>query len=268
MLAALCEASLKDEMPDKTIKLAMMTALFLALAVARPASADAPPESLRDAKRALAAMRLATISPPMSMGYYLDRLMMAESGGNDEAQNPSSTALGPYQFINSTWLDILNRHFPEEVRELTREEVLALRTDRRIARKAAEVFSRENAELLAGAGVTPSFAHLRLAFLIGGSAAVKVLQAKPDDAVATLLEPAALRANPFLYGMTVSDLVARAEHDLKRSGRWRVSVGKGARKERLGIKVRCNLARPSCRRWLALKKRKLKGQPAKTASTP
>lgn len=255
-------------MAGKRTRTAGLTALVAALVLACPAAADAPPKSLRDAKRAIGNLRLAHISPPMSMGYYLDRLMMAESGGDDDAKNPMSSALGPYQFINSTWLDIVNRHFPDEVRDLTREEVLALRTDRRIARKAAEVYSRENAELLAGSGVAPSFAHLRLAFLIGGSAAVKVLQAKPDDAVATLLEPAALRANPFLYGMTVSDLVARAEQDLKRSGRWRVSVGKGARKERLGIKIRCNLARPSCRKWLALKKRKLKGQPAKTASAP
>jgi hypothetical protein len=109
---------------------------------------------------------------------------------------------------------------------------------------------------------------LRLAFLIGGSAATKVLQADPDEPVATLLEPAALRANPFLYGMTVSDLVARAERDLRRSGRFRIAVGKGAKSEKLGIKIRCNLARPSCRKWLALKKRQLSRRAAKTASTP
>jgi hypothetical protein len=251
-----------------TIRMVCLTALLAALGTVHAGAAEPPPGALQGAKRALANLRLAHISPPMSMGYYLDRLMMSESGGNDDAKNPMSSALGPYQFITSTWLDIVNRHFPDEVRDLTRDEVLALRTDRRIARKAAEVYSRENAELLAGSGVAPSFAHLRLAFLIGGSAAVKVLQAKPEDAVATLLEPAALRANPFLYGMTVSDLVARAERDLRHSGRWRVSVGKGAKKERLGIKVRCNLARPSCRKWLALKKRQLKRQPAKTAAAP
>lgn len=233
-----------------------------------PAAADPARDAARHAKRAMNLIRAAQIAPPMSMGYYLDRLMMAESGGNDEAKNPLSSALGPYQFINATWLDIVDRHFAEEADDLTRAEILALRTDRRVARKAAEVYSRENAALLASAGIEPSFSHLRLAFLIGGSAAVKVLGAGPDEPVALLLEPAALRANPFLYGMTVSDLVARAERDLRRSGRFRVAVGKGAKSEKLGIKIRCNLGRPSCRKWLALKKRQLRARAAKTASAP
>lgn len=238
------------------------------MAMTSPATADPSAIAARHAKQAVRLLRTAQIAPPMSMGYYLDRLMMSESGGNDEAKNPLSSALGPYQFINSTWLDIMNRHFADEVDELSREEVLALRTDRRVARKAAEVYSRENAQLLASAGVTPSFAHLRLAFLVGGSGAVKVLSAKPDDSVALLLEPAAVRANPFLNGMTVRDLVARAERDLKRGAHGRVAVGKGAKKERLGIKVRCNLARPSCRKWLALAKKRLRAPVAKKAATP
>ncbi len=242
--------------------------LLAVLAIPGPAAADPSAIAIRHAKQAVRLVRTAQIAPPMSMGYYLDRLMMSESGGNDEAKNPLSSALGPYQFITSTWLDIMDRHFADEVDELSREEVLALRTDRRVARKAAEVYSRENAQLLANAGVMPSFAHLRLAFLVGDSAAVKVLSAKPDDAVALLLDPAAVRANPFLNGMTVQDLVARAERDLRRSAHGRVAVGKGSNKERLGIKVRCNLARPSCRKWLALAKKRIRAPAARKAATP
>ncbi len=246
----------------------MLIGLLAVLVMAGPAAADPSAIAIRHAKQAVRLVRTAQIAPPMSMGYYLDRLMMSESGGNDEAKNPLSSALGPYQFISSTWLDIMERHFADEVDELSREEVLALRTDRRVARKAAEVYSRENAQLLANAGVAPSFAHLRLAFLVGGSAAVKVLSAKPDDSVALLLDPAAVRANPFLNDMTVQDLVARAERDLRRGAHGRVAVGRGAKKERLGIKVRCNLARPSCRKWLALAKKRLRAPAAKKAATP
>src|SRR5262249_58306119 len=42
---------------------------------------------------------------------FLDHLMRAESGGRDTAANPRSTALGPYQFIKSTFLDLARRHF-------------------------------------------------------------------------------------------------------------------------------------------------------------
>jgi hypothetical protein len=237
--------------------------LAIVLALVRPVAAEPAQIAARHAKEAARMGRLAQLAPPMTMAYYLDRLMMAESGGDDEARNPMSSALGPYQFIVATWLDLMDRHFAEEIRDLDRAEILDLRTDRRIARKAAEVYSRENAQLLAGSGVNPTFTHLRLAFLVGGSAAVKILSADPDDPVALLLEPAALRANPFLNRMTVADLVARAERDLRRSGRWRVAVGKGAKTEKLGIKVRCNLGRPSCRKWLFLKKRQLKARAAK-----
>jgi hypothetical protein len=43
---------------------------------------------------------------------FLDRLMSAESGGLAHAKNPRSTALGPFQFIKSTFLEITRRHFP------------------------------------------------------------------------------------------------------------------------------------------------------------
>jgi hypothetical protein len=246
-------------------KLGLGLTILVALAV--PASAEPAAVAARHVKEAMRVGRLAQLAPPMTMAYYLDRLMMAESGGDDEARNPMSSALGPYQFIIATWLDIMDRHFAEEIRDLSRAEILELRTDRGIARKAAEVYSRENAQLLAAAGVSPSFTHLRLAFLVGGSAAVKILSAEPDDSVALLLEPAALRANPFLNRMTVADLIARADRDLRRSGRWRVAVGKSASRDKLGIKIRCNLARPSCRKWLFLKKRQ-KARAEKTAAAP
>ncbi|MEZ5925255.1 MAG: hypothetical protein R3D57_12815 [Hyphomicrobiaceae bacterium] len=246
----------------------LILALLLVVTSAVAVRGGAASDPARRASVALKLVSKARIAPPMTMGHYLDRLMLAESGGNDHAKNPLSSALGPYQFINATWLDLLDRHFADEIGDLTRAEVLALRTDRRIARKAAEVYSRENAELLAAAGIKPSFAHLRLAFLVGGSAAVKILSADRGEPIATLLEPAALRANPFLGGLTVADLLARAEHDL-RGGRFaRVSVSRRSGKDTLGIKVRCNLRRPSCRKWLALAKRRLRARPEKSAAKP
>jgi hypothetical protein len=54
-----------------------------------------------------------------SFQTFLDRLMGAESAGADHAKNPRSTAVGPFQFIKATFLEVTRRHFPTEVAGLT-----------------------------------------------------------------------------------------------------------------------------------------------------
>jgi hypothetical protein len=145
---------------------------------------------------------------------FLDRLMRAESGGRDTAANPRSTALGPYQFIKSTFLDLARRHFGVEVQELSEEEILRLRTDRTFARRCAETYSRENLTFLAEQGLEPTFGHLRLAFLLGPFAAARVLQAAPATPVTEVLGPAVVRANPFMARMSTSNLIAKTARDV------------------------------------------------------
>ena len=86
------------------------------------AEPSAPPPLAADKPGAAAAAD----RPAFDM--FLDRLMRAESGGRDTAANPRSTALGPYQFIKSTFLDLARRHFGIEVQELSEDEILRLRT--------------------------------------------------------------------------------------------------------------------------------------------
>lgn len=148
---------------------------------------------------------------------FLDRLMRAESGGRDTAANPRSTALGPYQFIKSTFLDLARRHFGVEVQELNEDEILRLRTDRNFSRRCAETYSRENLTFLAEQGLQPTFGHLRLAFLVGPFAAARVLQAAPATPVAEVLGPAVVRANPFMARMSTSNLVARTAREVGES---------------------------------------------------
>ena len=149
--------------------------------------------------------------------FFLDRLMHAESGGRDTAANPRSTALGPYQFIKSTFLDLARRHFGLEVQELSEEEILRLRTDRNFARRCAETYSRENHAFLAEQGLQPTFGHLRLAFLVGPFAAARVLQAAPATPVGVVLGPAVIRANPFMARMSASNLIARTAREVGES---------------------------------------------------
>ena len=116
----------------------------------------------------------------MTMEKFLDRLMMAESAGRLDARNPRSTALGPFQFIESTFLIVAKRYFASETAAMTPQQILALRTDASFSRRAAEAYTRENAAVLKASDVEPNYPNLRLAFLLGPGGAVKVLKAPPE----------------------------------------------------------------------------------------
>src|SRR5262245_50862790 len=200
---------------------------------------------------------------------FLDRLMRAESGGRDTAANPRSTALGPYQFIKSTFLDLARRRFGVEVQELSEEEILKLRTNRAFARRCAETYSRENFTFLSGQGLQPTFGHLRLAFLLGPFAAARVLQAAPATPVAEVLGPAVIRANPFMARMSASNLIARTARDVGESAsevdiatpvRLAAAAAEPVPRPRSvlrGLRARhtCNAKLASCRKFVELQLR-------------
>lgn len=202
------------------------------------------------------------------LARFLDRLMLVESGGRDDARNPRSTAVGPFQFIESTFLEVTRRHFPAETSALTPAAVLQMRTNRAFARLAAAAFTRDNAAHLATAGLAPTFANLRLAFLVGPGGAVRILKAEPRTPAIAVLGSQVVQANPFMAGMSVADLAlwsarnlavgdlaaARLAADPARLAAAPASKGKPA------IAVRCNQALASCRRWVTLATRRLEKQ--------
>jgi hypothetical protein len=203
--------------------------------------------------------------PTESEEVFLDRLMMAESGGQDDAKNPRSSARGPFQFLSSTFLDLMSRYFPALVNGKSDAEVLQLRTDQTIARDAALVYTRENAAFLADRGLETNAAHLRLAFLVGASGAQRVIAAPGETPVGQLLSGAALEANPFMRGMTAAELIQRAA--LEASGVQTVTIPDNFRRPKfVGLRVRCTLTRPSCRKWVALAMRR-KGKSAPRAAS-
>jgi hypothetical protein len=224
---------------------------------------------------ASAATRVAATEakPEMTLDVFLDRLMMSESGGRTTARNPRSTAIGPYQFIASTWLQIARTSFATETAELKPHEVLELRTDLTFARRAAKIYTEENAAHLVANGEQATFTNLRLAFLVGAGGAVRVLSAKADTPVATLLGFTVVGANPFMSSMTAEDLIARARRDIAVDARLEAGITPSAeaianlkagtssparaRRTEPRIAVDCDLSRPSCRRWLALARRKV-----------
>ena len=204
--------------------------------------------------------------PEITLDVFLDRLMMSESGGRLNARNGRSTAVGPFQFIASTWLQIARTSFATETAELNPHEVLELRTDLTFARRAAKIYTEANAAHLAANDQKPTFGNLRLAFLVGPSGAVRVLSAKSETPVSALLGATVVGANPVMRQMTAADLIARAHADI--SADAGVDTGLTPSPEAIAnakgkpkyaapnITVRCNLSRPSCRKFVALANKK------------
>lgn len=240
------------------------------------------------------------------MDTFLDRLMLAESGGRDNAKNPRSTALGAFQFLETTFLDVARRHFAAEVAALTSAQILALRTDRAFARRAAEAFTQDNIAHLAGAGIPATFASLRLAYLVGPAGTLRLFRAEATSPVIGILGAPVVQANPFMAGMTVRDLLAWSERNISGSGTpLLASAPPGsamaaaasrdaapplpkrgntatpslpivpvkadatpAKPPRPAVKAQCNIALASCRKWVALAEGRVARRAAAAAPAP
>ncbi len=146
----------------------------------------------------------------------VDRIILAELGGNPMAKNPHSSATGLGQFVNETWLEMIRADRPDLAKERDENEVLELRRDPRLAREIITRLAERNALALSRRGLPVTTGTLYLAHFSGRAGAVAILSA-PDDADAALVMASAdrtgrttreeiIRANPFLEHFTVADL--------------------------------------------------------------
>jgi hypothetical protein len=140
----------------------------------------------------------------------VDSIIGAESGGNPNATNPNSSASGLGQFIDSTWLDTIRSARPDLAQGKSDADLLALKTDPQLSRQMTEAYAAQNGDILSKAGhpVTPGNTYL--AHFAGPGGAVSVLNADPATPVSQIL-PGAMKANPFLQGMTAGDLRSWAD---------------------------------------------------------
>ncbi|MDE3796989.1 phage tail length tape measure family protein [Sinorhizobium meliloti] len=148
-----------------------------------------------------------------AVGKYVNNVVKAESGGNANAKNPNSSATGVGQFIESTWLSLFKKHFPDRAQSMADSTILALRSDAEISRTLIEAYARENAGILRQAGVSVNEAALQLAHFLGPGGAVSVLTAKSGTPVSQVLGSDAIAANPSILGggATVDDVIAYAQ---------------------------------------------------------
>ena len=167
-------------------------------------------------------MGVQPISVPQSLAYvlnsagerngvdfdYLLQTAMRESSLNPEAKAQSSSAVGLFQFLESTWLQVMKEQGPrlgygeiaasiEKTRDgynvsdpAKKAEILKLREDPQIAADLAAAFTKSNGDYLQQRfGRMPSAGELYIAHFLGAQGAERMFNAglqNPDQIAADL----------------------------------------------------------------------------------
>ncbi len=140
---------------------------------------------------------------PVSGASFIDRLTRAESGGDPNARNPLSSALGAQQFTSGTWLSVARRFGGSRIAGLSDEQILALRTDPVFSRQMAEAHTQfDIAPALLRAGVEPSQLALYAGWHFGTQGGAAVMRAADNTRMDQLLSANAISANPYLQNLT------------------------------------------------------------------
>lgn len=136
-----------------------------------------------------------------------------ESALNPTARAGTSSATGLFQFIESTWLDMMRRHggahglgqYAAQLQNgadaATRREILALRNDPEVSARMAAELARENAQALqARLGRAPTAGELYAAHVMGSGGALRLIEAAQQGAPsAAALFPREAAANRGLF---------------------------------------------------------------------
>ncbi|MCJ2107847.1 hypothetical protein MKK70_21200 [Methylobacterium sp. E-041] len=128
-------------------------------------------------------------------GDYLATMRAKESGGNDDAKNPNSSATGRYQFTTDTW-NGLARKYPD----------LGLtpngRSDPAQQERAAQAFTNDNAKALTSAGIPITPGNLYVSHFLGEAGGPKFIagaMSNPDAPAVAFVSPGAARANRSIF---------------------------------------------------------------------
>jgi hypothetical protein len=165
-----------------------------------------------------------TLTGKAAVDSVVARILVAESHGALDIRNKRSSAAGPAQFLDDTWLELIRATRPDLAKAHSRDELLALRTKPGLAHQIAMRFAERNAAVLKRRGLPVTAGTLYLAHFAGPAGAAALLKA-PDDADAAAVMAKAdasgktkreqiVKANPFLDKLTVADVKRWAERKM------------------------------------------------------
>jgi hypothetical protein len=144
--------------------------------------------------------------------------MMGAESGSKMVPNAAgaSSAFGPAQFTNGTWIDTVKESDPATYKALGGDEskILALRTNPDYHNQMARAFTAKNAEVLGQKGLPVNDATLYTMHFFGRGDGPKVLAAADNTPLSSVVDKASIAANPHLAGMTVGQAKAWAANTI------------------------------------------------------
>lgn len=157
---------------------------------------------------------------PSSLPADLARILPLIAAEEGTGKNPRSSARGPYQIVDRTFVGLFHQLFPDRAENMTPAQILAVRATPEGAKISGEmgpVIAKQNMQALKDAGFEPSAGNIYLAHFLGAGGAKRVLGADPATPVSDLLDHKALRANPsILPGRTAGQVVQWASGEMQR----------------------------------------------------
>lgn len=165
------------------------------------------------------------LSSRAAINAVVERIIGVESNGDPDAKNSRSSAAGPGQFLNETWLELMRTYRPDLARGRSESKILELRRDTKLVREIATRFVERNASMLRQRGLPVTAGTVYLAHFAGGAGAVAILSTKESadaglvmaraDATGRTTREQIIKANPFLEHFTVADLRIWADRKMR-----------------------------------------------------
>ena len=150
------------------------------------------------------------------MGDYLDTVRGKESGGDDTAKNPNSTATGRYQFTQQTWNGLAKKYPDLGLTPNGRGD--AAQQDR-----AMQAFTKDNADALSRAGIPITPGNLYVSHFLGEAGGPRFITgalSSPDAPATAFVTPGAAAANRTIFFNRDGSPRSAAEVYAERVGRF------------------------------------------------
>jgi hypothetical protein len=155
----------------------------------------------------------------------VERIIAVESDNVLNTKNTRSSAIGPAQFIDETWFELIRAYRPDLIGGRSKADLLKLRQDPKLAREITTRLIERNTAMLRRRGLPITAGTVYLAHFAGGAGAVAILSASESADAALVMANAdttgrtkreqLIKANPFLEHLTVADLRVWANRKMR-----------------------------------------------------